>query len=69
MWCANLCVAIAGGKVLADPKDPAAFNHLLLYKQKRTFVDFSVLSSGPSEFNLKIKESLLKHRQGYAVVG
>ncbi len=39
------------GKVLADPKDSAVFNHLLLCKRKRTFEDFSVLSSGKPELH------------------
>ncbi len=55
------------GNILADPVGSTVFNHLkscmfvhvMKCKCGRNLEDFSVLTSGASEFQLKIKESLL----------
>ncbi len=55
------------GNILADPKGSTVFNHLMgcmfVHVMKctcgRNPEDFSVLTYGASEFQLKVKESLL----------
>ncbi len=55
------------GKILADPKGSTVFSHLMSCmfahvmncKCGRNLDDFSVLTCGSNEFQLKIKESLL----------